>query len=200
MTTKNLHRTSVLRSASRRAPASKGPARARRRVAFAAAPAPSIDSIAAPTLDLLRRVAAASSSLALGFEVTARNAREERFAEETAWLAALHRSLSEEIAAAVGSAGLAPPRTKPTCGERLRWEWLASAGRLIDGASDARLVAECARIQREADGAAASLIDDPLARAAPTLRRMLAALERVRAAGARVARTALPLDPVVARS
>jgi hypothetical protein len=144
------------------------------------------DSIAESTLDLLRRVALASSSLAVGFEVTARHTRRERFAEETAWLAGLHRSLSEEIAVAVGSSGGAPPRTKPTCGERLRWEWLASAGRLTDGVAEVRLIAECCRIQSEAEQATTALMNDPDARSAPTLRRMLAALQRVRAAAARV--------------
>jgi hypothetical protein len=119
--------------------------------------------------------------------VTARSTRRDTFAEEATWLASLHRSLAEEIAVTVGASGATPPRTKPTCGERLRWEWLASAGRLMDGVPEVRLLAECARIQVEADRPSAALLGDTGARAVPGMRRMLAALQRVQTAAARIA-------------
>jgi hypothetical protein len=103
----------------------------------------------------MTRLALASSNLALGYAVTARHAHDEHLAAECTALADLHRMVARDLATLVALSGARPPRVTSTCGERLRWEWLASSARLIDGTAEGRLLAECARIQRETDDAVA---------------------------------------------
>lgn len=112
--------------------------------------------------------------------MTARHASDEGLVAECVSLASLHRAVASDLASLLASAGATPPRIIMTCGERLRWEWLASSARLIDGAAESRLLVECARIRGEADAAAAELVRYD-AQIPSALRRILAArlVERV---------------------
>jgi hypothetical protein len=55
---------------------------------------------------------------------------------------------------------LLPADSRARTGDRLRWEWLASTATVLDGAADARLLAECARILSRARPTEAE-VDDP---------------------------------------
>jgi len=165
-------RSPVLRSARRR-----GSEREHERSRARRAPG---TPLAARTWGAITRLAITSSNLAVGYAVTARHAADEGLVAECVSLASLHRAVASELASLLASAGAPPPRIITTCGERLRWEWLASSARLIDGASESRLLAECARIRGEADDAAAELVRSD-AELPSALRRILAArlVERV---------------------
>lgn len=173
----------------RTSPPRKRLSRAPRR-AFAASP--SSPPAHAPRLEEIRLelapLAVACSNLALGYAVTAKHARDEHVADHAVMLADAYRSLSAHIAGLALSLGSTPPRTKATCGERLRWEWLASSARLLDGAPDERLLAECARAREAADAATAELQQDPAVQMHPAMRQIHATLVRARNAAVRLAR------------
>jgi hypothetical protein len=152
--TKSFHRGPVLRSSHRRASVGSAQRNGSPRRARAAADAHLLEQLAAT----MTRLARASSNLAVGYAVIARHARDEELIARCALLATLHRTTATDLAALLAQLGPPPPRLTPTCGERLRWEWLASAARLTDGAADARLLAECARVASEAGDAVASLV------------------------------------------
>lgn len=114
--------------------------------------------LAASTSGAMARLAISSANLAAGYGVTARHSSDERLVAECVALASLHGAVASDLASLLASRGAPPPRVTMTCGERLRWEWLASSARLIDGAAESRLLAECARIRGEADDAAAVLL------------------------------------------
>jgi hypothetical protein len=102
-------------------------------------------------------------------------------------LADAYRSLAAHIAGLALSLGNVPPRTRSTCRERLRWEWLASSARLLDGAPERRLLAECAVSERDADRAASGLRTDAAVELHPAMRQIHATLGRARNASVRLA-------------
>lgn len=161
-------------------------ARAASRRPSSGAPAPS--SRADEIRPELGPLAVACANLALGYAVTAKHAHDEHVADHAVMLADAYRSLSAHIAGLALSLGSTPPRTKATCGERLRWEWLASSARLLDGAPDERLLAECLRAQQVADAATAELQEDAAVGIHPAMRQIHATLVRSRNAAVRLAR------------
>ena len=198
-------RTSVLRSASRRSTRSvrsstrrSSPAPA---LALASAPAlalaPALASAPAPAPALalassLQPLVVACARLATGYDLCARRARDIRVADVAGSLSTLYRAVTDELAAFLAAFGASVPRTKSTCSERLRWEWLASTGRLMDGSPERQVVLECLRIE---DGVAAHVVAlcDRLRRldADPDLdleplRQIATLLERARAASVRL--------------
>ncbi len=97
--------------------------------------------------DALARIAIAAEATIVGLGVLARHARDRE--AETAKLAS---ELVEELHGVASTArfvgdvlglALVPPARRSTC-ERLRWEWVASTGALLDGGPAVRLRAECA--------------------------------------------------------
>lgn len=132
-------------------------------------------------------LAVACSNVALGYAVTAKHAGDEHVADHAVMLADAYRSLSAHIAGLALSLGGMPPRTKATCGERLRWEWLASSARLLDGAPDERLLAECARAREAADVATLELQKVDAVKMHPAMRQIHATLVRARNAAVRLA-------------
>lgn len=141
---------------------------------------------APPTFDL-GPLAVACSSLALGYSVTAKHARDEQIADRAIILADTYRSISALLAGLARSLGDEPTlRTKATCGERLRWEWIASSARIMDGAPEGRLLDECARTQRAAEVASATLQTDDVAALHPAMRQIHATLIRARNASVRL--------------
>lgn len=148
--TRKRRRTPALRSAHRRSHAVERSSRG-----SVADHASALPADAARLATDMVRLAVASSTLAVGYAVTARHTLDEHLAAKCSALAGLHRVIAADLAMLIALSGALPPRVTSTCGERLRWEWLASSARLIDGAAEDRLLAECARIQHEADDAAA---------------------------------------------
>jgi len=154
-------RPSVLRSSSRRSTSARSDRRfARRATALAVARTP----VSAPALVPVVSAALAASvqglvvacaRLATGYELCARRARELHVADVAGSLSTLHRAVTDELASFLAASGASVPRTKPTCSERLRWEWLASTGRLVDGAPERQVLIECARIE---EGVAALVV------------------------------------------
>lgn len=181
MTTKAVSRTrrSVLRSARLRARAQARTAGPRSRSATEAGAAPALG-------ETLARLARVSTSLSVGFGVLAKTAHGERVAQKSAALAAAHRAIADEIAAVAVTLGVGVPRVRSTCGDRLRWEWLASSARLLDGAPDVRLLAECARLAREASDVAGAMPSDAAPGPQAALRQVVADLHRASAIAQRV--------------
>jgi hypothetical protein len=187
-------RRSVLRSAHRRSREKLRAFAARgRSVPSAAAPA-----VAAPLRDALARLAAVSSNLSVGFAVIAKTTHDAHLARESGSLAAAHRAIAEEVAAVAATAGISVPRVRSTCGERLRWEWLASSARLLDGTPELRLLGECARLQREASAIAGSLPIEVAAAARNAVRQVVTDLDRASAIARRFARQPQPYRPLLA--
>lgn len=89
--------------------------RGRKKIAVMPSSAPSFTS---------PRVAAACANLAAGLEAVAKYAP----------------GLALETSSLIAALSLPSARR----GGRLRWEWLASTGSMLDGTPDARLLAECA--------------------------------------------------------
>jgi hypothetical protein len=187
-------RRSVLRSAHRRSREKLRAVAARGRSGPSAAAA----AVAAAIGDALGRLAAVSSNLAVGFGVIAKTTRDAHLARECASLAAAHRAIAEEVAAVAATLGISVPSVRSTCGERLRWEWLASSARLLDGTAELRLVGECARLQREASELAASLPMDVAAAARTAVRQVVTDLDRASAIARRIARQPQLYRPVPA--
>jgi len=96
-------------------------------------------------VDAALSIATACDSAAGGFDLCAQRTQEETIAVAARNAAAFLRSLSEATIATAAALGVhARPRART--GDRLRWEWLASTGAIVDGAPDRRLLSECARI------------------------------------------------------
>lgn len=107
----------------------------------------------------LRAFAAAAEAAAQGLAVCARRARSREIAEQSALLGEAMRTAAERAKELVPG-GV----RRPTTSERLRWEWLASTGSLLDGGAERRLAGELARHLTIASEAAARLDPDDPAR------------------------------------
>lgn len=141
----------------------------------------------------------ACSKLAGGYGICARRARDGHVADVGGSLSTLHRAVAEELAAFLVASGAGVPRTKPTCSERLRWEWLASTGRLMGGAPEKPVLAECARLESAVEHHAAVVRDAAPVPAGVDLRQIVTLLQRARAASLRlVERAANPAAALTA--
>lgn len=134
----------------------------------------------------LQQLASAGARLALGYGIAAKRARDPLAADVGASLATLHRAVADELAAVLASFGMSVPRTKPTCSERLRWEWLASTGLLMNGRPELPVLDECARIERAAEEHVVLLRDEASALGVMQLRQLVTLLQRARAASLRL--------------
>ena len=104
-------------------------------------------------------IAAACIAASGGFDLCARRTQDETIAVAAASAAAHLRVLFDATVAAAAATGIeARPRAR-TC-DRLRWEWLASTATVLDGAPDARLLAECARILDAVDAGGAVVLSE----------------------------------------
>jgi hypothetical protein len=130
----------------------------------------------------LVRLAVVCARLQAGFGSLAKHAGVTAIADEAASLAAAHGAIADEVGLIASTLGIDMPRLKATCGERLRWEWLASSARLTDGSPEPRLLAECTRLQDEA----VSLDRDAAALSPIAMRQIRMALERMRASAERL--------------
>lgn len=144
--------------------------------------------------EVLSRVAIAAEATIVGLAVLARHAR-----DREAGAAKLAEELGEELRGVASTARfvgealglpLVAPARRSTC-ERLRWEWIASTGALLDGGPAGRLRVECVVALERTRGEAARLFelvqDEPSAAAASHLaeqleRRLKGALARLEAA------------------
>lgn len=91
----------------------------------------------------------AVGAAAIGFDVCAARTRDATTAVAARSLAGLLRSLQRAVVTAARAAGIdARPKAR-TC-DRLRWEWLASTGSVLDGAPERRLAGECVRVLSDA--------------------------------------------------
>lgn len=104
-------------------------------------------------VDLAERLASGCAQLAAGFDACARHARDAQISEPARRFVEQIRATAAQAACLRAPDGKRGPRTS----ERLRWEWLASTATSIDGAPDARLVAECLRVARSASEDVAAL-------------------------------------------
>jgi hypothetical protein len=145
------------------------------------APAPSIALVVA-----VQHLVGDCATLATGYGICARRAREADVADVAASLSTLHRAIADELAAFLATARASVPRTKSTCSERLRWEWLASTGLLVDGAPERPVLADCARIERAAEDHVVALRDEASRLALLELRQLATILQRARAASLRL--------------
>jgi hypothetical protein len=93
--------------------------------------------------DVALAITSACTAAAVGFELCALRTHDETIAVAATNAAAFLRSLASETGVD------ARPRAR-TC-DRLRWEWLASTGTVLDGAPDRRLASECARLLAAVD-------------------------------------------------
>lgn len=110
--------------------------------------------------DDLRRIAEASQSASVGFEVCARRAETRELAGRMTRLASEARAIAESAAARVPG-GVRRPSTS----ERMRWEWLASTAALLDGGVGGRVAEEALRHLAIAEELAANIdLDDLLGR------------------------------------
>jgi hypothetical protein len=161
-------------SGSGRAPSrALGPSARRRPEAKAPAAAPSLDPRVA---DALRRLASGCAAAAVGFEACAKHAVDDQLRFAVQGLAIDLRTAADRADTLGAAFGVERRRGPRTC-ERLRWEWLASSGKLLDGAPDARLLVESERLLDAARGNV-GVVADGLAcvsegRAASKLRSML---------------------------
>lgn len=192
-------RRSILRSASRRSTGDRVAARPRstsgkRGLAPSAVPSAVDACVQSPALhaDHSRLIASIQhltvdcSRLAAGYGMCARRASDPDVADLAGSLSTLHRAVAHELAAFLAAAGAGVPRTKSTCSEHLRWEWLASTGRLMNGAPERPLLAECARIERGDEDHVLSLRDEASNFELPQLRQLVMLLHRARAASLRL--------------
>jgi hypothetical protein len=186
--THGAHGRRILRCAARRA--SPALATARRRSGRATARARATDGSHASAsreaearTDAARKVAQACAALAAGLDVWAKHLDDAAARAAARDLALEHRALVPLLASETGAfAGAAAAAFVPRTCDRLRWEWLASTSALLDGAPDARLLAECARLVDDARNALRVLERD--AATAKLAARVGAAFERVRRASA----------------
>jgi hypothetical protein len=191
---------SVLRSARRRAVGARATSPTRGITAealFALAPVAPVAVVPLVPSDALvtalQQLASSGARLALGYGIAAKRARDPLAADVGASLATLHRAVADELAAVLASFGMSVPRTKPTCSERLRWEWLASTGLLMNGRPERPVLDECARIERAAEDHVVMLRDEAEALGLTQLRQLVTLLQRARAASLRL--EARALDP-----
>jgi hypothetical protein len=90
-------------------------------------------------------IVVACTAAAIGFDVCAQKTRDEAITVAAARESASLRCVAEEIIAVVAAHGVDARARKRTC-DRLRWEWLASTGMVLDGRPETRLLSECGRI------------------------------------------------------
>lgn len=146
---------------------------------------------AVPSTALLvavNHLVAGCSALATGYGICARRARDVDVADVVASLSTLHRAVADELAAFLADSGASVPRAKSTCSERLRWEWLASTGLLVNGAPEQPLLADCARIERASEEHVVALRDQAFRLDLVELRQLVTLLQRARAASLRLER------------
>jgi len=97
----------------------------------------------------LRGLAAKCATVAAGLDTCVKYAHERAVREGAAALSPAYRRVEAEVNRILASVG-SPAARRGATSERLRWEWLASTGALLDGVPDRRLLVECVRHQREA--------------------------------------------------
>lgn len=115
--------------------------------------------VASPGPETLTQLASDVASIALGFAVVAKRASNATIAEGARTLEMVHGAIAGEVARVALSRGGSAPRTKASCGDRLRWEWLASSSRWLDGGrSETRLLDECERLAQMAMASAAAAL------------------------------------------
>jgi hypothetical protein len=112
--------------------------------------------------DVVFSIAAACSGAIVGFDLCARRTRDETIAVAARCAAAFLRALLDATVEAAWFHGI-EVRPRPRTGERMRWEWLASTATVVDGSTERRLLAECARILTEVDASAADALGDAIA-------------------------------------
>lgn len=113
----------------------------------------------ADVADALTRIASTSETCVVGLVVLARASSGTLAADVAEDLVEELRgvvSTTRFVGSALGVLPEDPPR-RPTC-ERLRWEWLASTGALLDGDPRHRLAAECGVALERARVAAERLV------------------------------------------
>ena len=142
----------------------------------------------------VNRLAAACSSLAHGFAVLSRGLDDAASADRALAIASVHAEVAAMVGSIATTVGLVTPRTKATCGERLRWEWLASSARLTDGASQKRLFDECWRLQQDAAALTVRMDGAAIPTVKRAVRQICAALGRMRIAASKL------LPPVAIRA
>ncbi len=108
--------------------------------------------------DLLSRVATTSEACVVGLAVLARHGKDAPIATLAADLAEELRGVASTVRFVASALGLGEDVhvRRSTC-ERLRWEWLASTGSLVDGSPAGRLRAECLAVLARAAEAATRL-------------------------------------------
>jgi len=148
-------------------------------------------------VDSLRRLVAMSANIAAGFAACAKHARSAAASETATALSATHADLASELAALLASFG-APAARRVATGERLRWEWLASTGGLVDHAPEKRVLAECVRLQREAVDLTLTLRRAATGPLAAKLRHLALAGEEARSEAERLLGTLALADPRLA--
>ena len=186
-------RRSVLRSACRRSTGARiagRPRSASGKTGVSATAERSTSPVSPALVVALEHLVADCSRLATGYGMCARRGRDPDVMDVAGSLSTLHRAVADELAAFLAASGASMPRTKSTCSERLRWEWLASTGRLMNGAPEHPLLAECARIERAAEGHVVALRDEASNLDLPELRQLVTLLQRARAASLRLERRA----------
>lgn len=179
----------VLRSSARRAARRTSRARGASDVPAAkpSTPTPPATILRAPgaeEAEILGQLASDVASIALGFAVVAKRASNETTAEAAGTLEMVHGAIAGEVARVALSRGGSAPRIKASCGDRLRWEWLASSSRWLEGGPEARLLAECERLAQSAMALALTAV----AVLPAELRHVVAALATARAASASLVR------------
>lgn len=138
-------------------------------------------------VELLERVAQAADATIAGLSVLARHAA-------SGPLGALAGDVTEEMRGVVstvrfveGALGGEPQATRRSTCQRLRWEWLASTGALLDGSPVPRLRSECLATLARATEAAERLADAVAGGQVPAALRVADQLcERLRSAGERL--------------
>jgi hypothetical protein len=180
-------RRSVLRSAHRRASGGRVTSRTRGIAVATLAMAPVVPfSPSTALVAALQQLTVLGARLAAGYGIAAKRARDLHVADVGASLSTLHHAVAEELAGVLSSFEMRVPRTKPTCSERLRWEWLASTGRLMSGAPELQVLEECRRIEHEAEEHVVALRDEASAHDLVELSQVVALLQRARAASLRL--------------
>lgn len=90
------------------------------------------------------RAIEACGALGVGFAALVRHVRTDASMAVARDFEHAQRGSLADLQTLLGSGGPAPRRAG--MGERLRWEWLASTGALLDGNPERRLLAECHRL------------------------------------------------------
>ncbi|MBX3232272.1 MAG: hypothetical protein KIT84_21855 [Labilithrix sp.] len=110
----------------------------------------------------LASIANALAGARAGYELCARRTNDPNVAVAVISAANSASSLLDEIAVAAATHGLdVRPRLRMT--DRLRWEWVASTGSMMEKSADARVLAECARVLGEVVGLDVSPLGESIA-------------------------------------